>query len=43
MPSYRQILSYINKRRNRIGENNNIEELRDFIERKLTYNADTTT
>ena len=43
MPSYRQILLYINNRRSRIGEKINLDEFRNLIEKKLTYNAYTTT
>ena len=36
-------MSYINNRRCRIFDNNNIDNLRKFIKKKLTYNPNTNT
>ena len=37
MPTYQQIKSYIDNRRRRIGENNDLEQLKAYINKHLTF------
>ena len=39
MPTYRQIVSYIDNRRRRSCDNNNLEVFQSYIEKRLTYQA----
>ena len=37
MPTYQQIKSYIENRRRRIGDNNNLEQLKAYINKHFTF------
>ena len=41
-PTYKQIVTYIDNRRRRIFDKNNLEGLKSYIEKHLTYRAGVT-
>ena len=42
MSTYSQIVNYISNLRRAIGKNKNLESLKKYIEKKLSYNPDET-
>ena len=42
MPTYEQIKNYVSNRRRAIGDSNDIENFKNYIEKKFIYNTEET-